>query len=154
MSSISTWASRGSAFTATVVRAGYGLLKRLPYAPFMAGKLAMSVRYTLHLITWSMDRPASLSALSRLSKQRCVWASTSPLINSPVAGSSGVWPERYSRSPAQTPTEYGPMAAGALELSTIFLVIRRKLQEIRDTRQETAPISYVLSPIAFKPPQL
>ena len=31
---------------------------------------------------------------------------------SPVAGSSGIWPEKYTVLPARTACEYGPMAAG------------------------------------------
>lgn len=42
--SISTSAPNGNPATATVVRAGYGRVKRAPYALFMCGKFAMSVR--------------------------------------------------------------------------------------------------------------
>ena len=93
-SSISTRAPNGSPATATVVLAGYGFVNRRPYAPFIAGKSAMFVRYTLHLMTSSMESPASPSTSSRLSNARIVCASTSPSISFPVAGSTGVWPER------------------------------------------------------------
>src|SRR5690606_33360580 len=37
----------------------------------------------------------------------------SPVISSPVAGSSGIWPDRNTVPPMRTAWEYGPMAAGA-----------------------------------------
>ncbi|MNT71188.1 hypothetical protein D3C72_2096510 [compost metagenome] len=39
---------------------------------------------------------------------------------SPVAGSSGIWPEKYTVLSARTACEYGPMAAGAFSVLMIW----------------------------------
>jgi len=49
----------------------------------------------------------------------------------PVAGSSGICPEKYTVLPARTACEYGPMAAGAWSVWMICLVIRDSCVDIR-----------------------
>jgi hypothetical protein len=44
----------------------------------------------------------------------------SPSTTLPVAGSSGIWPEKYTTLPTRTACEYGPMAAGACSVLMIW----------------------------------
>ena len=96
--SISTRAPRGRPATATVVRAGYGAVKNPAYAPFIASKSRISMRYTLTLTTSSRSRPAADRMDATFSNTWRVCAATSPSISCPVDGSIGVWPERYNVS--------------------------------------------------------
>src|SRR3954469_7977038 len=59
------------------------------------------------------DAPPALATVSRLRRHCLVCSPTSPPTSSPVAGSSGVWPERNSSSPVRIAWLYGPTAAGA-----------------------------------------
>src|ERR1700754_4522164 len=47
----------------------------------------------------------------------------SPSTRLPVAGSSGIWPEKYTVFPARTAWEYGPMADGAFSVAMVLRVM-------------------------------
>src|ERR1700731_2172461 len=59
----------------------------------------------------------------RLSNTCLVCASTSPLTNSLVRGSNGIWPDTQTVLPTRTACEYVPMAAGASVVEIICLLI-------------------------------
>src|SRR5690242_6958500 len=57
--------------------------------------------------------PAAAQTARRLSNTRRACVAMSPSTSWPVAGSSGIWPDRKTKPPLRTACEYGPMAAGA-----------------------------------------
>src|SRR5215469_16763880 len=63
--------------------------------------------------TCAKEAPAAPATAFRFSNTRRACAVMSPGTSAPVAGSIGVWPEKYSVLPQRTACEYGPMALGA-----------------------------------------
>src|ERR671931_2873961 len=60
----------------------------------------------------SSPSPAAAATAARLRNTRCVCPSM-PSASCMVAGSSPIWPERYTVLPARTACEYVPIASGA-----------------------------------------
>ena len=58
-------------------------------------------------------RPRRRPPLEVLGRHRRAWTVMSPSTNCMVAGSSGIWPDRYTAPPAATACEYGPDGLGA-----------------------------------------
>src|SRR5450759_4505292 len=83
----------------------------------------MSVRYTVVLTTLFKDDPELSSTALRFSSTRSVCAAMSPSTILPVAGSRGIWPLRKAKPFETTAWEYGPIAAGALGVETIFITL-------------------------------
>src|SRR3954469_9559909 len=67
--------------------------------------------------------PAASATATRLSNTRRVCRVMSPSTRLPVAGSSGIWPEKYTVLPARTACEYGPMADGAFSVAMVLRVM-------------------------------
>src|ERR1700742_2501249 len=67
------------------------------------------------------EPPAAAHTAFKFSNTRRVCVLMSPVTNSPLAGSSGIWPEKYTVLPQRTACEYGPIAFGAL---SVWMVLR------------------------------
>src|SRR5687768_6009582 len=89
----------------------------------MAPKSARLVRKTVVLMTLANDNFSWLRIILTFSRTRSVCSPTSPLINCPLAGTSGICPAQNSKSPTRTAWLYGPAAgAAALGLMTVFVI--------------------------------
>src|SRR5690606_8064378 len=99
--------------TSIVERAGYGWLKYSAITALTSANWPRLVRYSPTRATSSSEPPAASHTAFRLSNARRACAAMSPATSSPVAGSIGICPDRYTVSPQRTACEYGPMAAGA-----------------------------------------
>src|SRR5947207_886057 len=75
-------------------------------------KSAMSASRSVTLTTSSSPPPAACATARRFSNT-CRACASVPSRRLPVAGSSPIWPERYTVLPARIACEYGPIAAGA-----------------------------------------
>src|SRR6266568_5544888 len=75
-------------------------------------KSAMSASRSVTLTTSSSPPPAACATARRFSNT-CRDCASVPSRRLPVAGSSPIWPERYTVLPARIACEYGPIAAGA-----------------------------------------
>src|SRR6202041_1148967 len=88
-----------------------------------SAKCARSVRKIDTLTTSSRLEPLASTMAFMFSNTRRTWASMSPLTNSLVAGSRGIWPETHMVLPTLVACEYVPIAAGALVVEMICLLI-------------------------------
>src|SRR5690606_35692377 len=122
--STSNCAPLGSADTSMVERAGYGSLKYSAITALTTANCDRSVRYRPTRATSSSEPPPAWQTARRVSKARRAWAARSPGTSAPVAGSSGIWPERKTVLPARVACEYGPIAAGASPVRTGCLGMR------------------------------
>src|SRR3989442_434118 len=96
IASISTRTALGSAAACTVERAGLCVAKCLAYTSFMAGKSAMSTRYTIVFTTRSRLEPAPCNTAARFRSVCSVCSAVFLPTMSPVLGSSGIWPAVYT----------------------------------------------------------
>src|SRR5688572_21951986 len=99
----------------------------------------MSARYTVVRRTWSKEVPAASRIPARFRNTRCVGTVMSPSTITPLAGSSGIWPETKSSEPARIACEYGPMAAGAADVETASRIDGlRRLDDLAGTEAARA----------------
>lgn len=112
----------GSCFTATQERAGL-LVKYFSYTALNAVKSAISARKQVVLITLSNVSPASSRIAPTFLQDCSACASILSPTTSPVAGSTGIWPDANTKLPAIFAWEYGPIAAGAFFVSNVFIII-------------------------------
>src|SRR6478736_5937058 len=82
--------------------------------------------------------PAALTTARRLSNTRRVCVLMSPSTICPVAGSSGICPDRKRKPPRRTAWEYGPMAAGAWSVAIGIRVMRAILQPLHPVHHAEA----------------
>src|SRR5689334_5963895 len=97
----------------------------------------MSARKTVVFTTFpKLDPPASSTA-ERFLRTCSVCSVTSFETNSPVAGSSGIWPEQKRKPPVFIAWEYGPIAPGALSVETISLIKNRLKVPVQQKANDT-----------------
>src|SRR5690606_8412559 len=92
--STSNAAPLGRAETSIVERAGYGAWKYSAITALTAANCARLVRYRPARAMSSNEPPAASQTARRFSKARRACMPMSPSTSSPVAGSSGIWPEK------------------------------------------------------------
>ena len=83
----------------------------------------MSARKQVVLTTSSNVAPAAERTAEMFFMTCSVCVLMSSPTSTPLAGSSAICPEQKSRAPALIACEYGPTAAGALELEIILTVL-------------------------------
>src|SRR5690606_36021787 len=105
MASTSNVAAFGRDDTPIVERAGYGASKHWAVTAVTAASWPRSLRYRPSGWTCASDPPAAAQTAARLSNARRTWASKSPPTSAPVAGSSGICPDRYTVRPLRTACE-------------------------------------------------
>src|SRR5439155_22265153 len=89
---------------------------------FTVWKSPRLVRKIVVLTTLSKLSPSALKTAAMLSNTRRVCAAISPGTIWPDLGSSGIWPLQKRNLPLRTACEYGPIAAGASFVETIFFM--------------------------------